>query len=385
MSVFRLLLREIQHRKLNFLLALASVVLAVGLVVTLPTMGDAASREMTALLRDMEYNVRILPEDVNLGEYWRTGFARADMPQEYVAKLAGSRTVVVRHLQARLQEMRPWGGQVALLTGLLPEVPMMHRAGKPPMGITVRGGEIKLGYEIARMKNLIEGDSVTDLAEGKTFKVTGVFIEKGTIDDIRVYADLGDVQQILNKPGRINEIRALSCACPGVKPEDIHEYIRADIRRMLPGTHVVRIQPIADARLKTRRMDARLSLALTAAAAVACCLWVGLLALGNVHDRRAEIGVLRAMGVSGAKVAALFLGKAVVLGLAGAALGFAAGMAFSMLAGPAVFHTARARIRVPYSLGGWVLLAAPLLCALASYLPAMLAVAQDPADVLREE
>ncbi len=65
MSVLRLLLREIQHRKLSFLLALASVSLAVGVAVAVATLRDSSRREMAALMVGLEYNLIILPDGVN--------------------------------------------------------------------------------------------------------------------------------------------------------------------------------------------------------------------------------------------------------------------------------------------------------------------------------
>ena len=385
MSVIRLLLREIQHRKLNFLLALLSVVLAVGLAVAIRTLRQASQRETTALMLDLEYNVIILPKDVDKIEYLRSGYSQAVMPESYVHKLAHSKTVVVRHLRARLQQTKPWRGKTILLTGLLPETPLARKKAKPPLGVEVARGEVVLGYQIAGATRLVEGDEITDLAPGKTLRVAGVLAERGTVDDARVFGHLRDVQAILGQNEKINEIQALSCVCPGVKPEDMLEFIRKDIARTLPGAHVVRVQPTADVRLKTRLMDSNQSLYLVAAVVVACCVWMALLALGNVRERRREIGVLRAMGVGGGKVAAMFLGKAVVLGVAGAALGFIVGTGFAAMVGPAIFHSARAKITPAYGLLALLMLVAPLLCVLASYFPAMLAVAQDPAVVLREE
>lgn len=117
---------------------------------------------------------------------------------------------------------------------------------------------------------------------------------------------------------------------------------------------------------------------------LACAVWVGLLALVNVNERRTEIGVLRAIGKSSGRIAALFLGKAVLLGLAGAALGFLLGSGASQLLGAHVLDVAPEWFGVDYRLLLGALLGAPLLSALASYLPTVVALRQDPAVVLRD-
>jgi len=81
----------------------------------------------------------------------------------------------------------------------------------------------------------------------------------------------------------------------------------------------------------------------------------------------------------------IFLGKAVVLGLVGAALGYVAGRligaAWRETPGAPPIEMALIEPRMLLT----VLVAAPVLAALASWLPAMVAAQQDPADVLREE
>jgi putative ABC transport system permease protein len=107
-----------------------------------------------------------------------------------------------------------------------------------------------------------------------------------------------------------------------------------------------------------------------------------LLAFTNVRDRAGEIGILRALGVGTGRIFGLFLARAVLVGLLGAVLGWAAGSLAGAwwgeepgAQGTALFEPAQLLL---------VVLAAPLLCALASLVPALLAARCDPAIVLRE-
>jgi len=116
-----------------------------------------------------------------------------------------------------------------------------------------------------------------------------------------------------------------------------------------------------------------------------CGLWVGLQMLGNVRERRAEIGIYRAQGVSSLPIAGLFLTKAALVGIVGAVVGFGIGTWLAMHFGPRIFtHTAN-KIAAEPELLVWALVLAPAVAIIAAYLPALQAVAQDPADVLREE
>ena len=117
-------------------------------------------------------------------------------------------------------------------------------------------------------------------------------------------------------------------------------------------------------------------------------LWIGLLAFGNVRERRTEIGLWRALGFGTRHILCVFLGKAVILGFTGALLGSIAGYVVGVLWGvwdgiPLLSETWATRLDPV--LWGLLLFAAPILACLATWIPAMLAAQQDPALVLREE
>ncbi|MCL5019637.1 MAG: hypothetical protein M1426_04060 [Patescibacteria group bacterium] len=66
MSTFHLILREILHRKLNFLMSVLAIVTAVTFFVTFFPTGDASKRETTRLMRDIGFNLRIIPKETNM-------------------------------------------------------------------------------------------------------------------------------------------------------------------------------------------------------------------------------------------------------------------------------------------------------------------------------
>ena len=183
---------------------------------------------------------------------------------------------------------------------------------------------------------------------------------------------------MLDKPGRISEILALGCKCKTI--ERIEE-ITQQLELVLPEAKVMehRMQAIArddqrklivnhnaqtmanyranrerivqreqesqrqivDQEIEHRTNVMQLLTGVTSVVTpliiLVCAIWVGMLAWSNVRERRVEIGLLRALGKSSASIAGLFLGKAVLLGMVGGALGCALGylmarwMATSML------------------------------------------------------
>jgi len=94
---------------------------------------------------------------------------------------------------------------------------------------------------------------------------------------------------------------------------------------------------------------------------------------------------MRALGYDSRRIATLFIIKALVVGLLGAALGFALGTGFALQYGADIFKITIKTVKPLYSLFVWALLIAPTFAALASFMPTMLAVTQDPALTLRQE
>ena len=113
--------------------------------------------------------------------------------------------------------------------------------------------------------------------------------------------------------------------------------------------------------------------------------WTGVLALLNVRERRAEVGIWRAMGHGTGRVLGLFLGRAVILGLAGAIVGGALGTWAGLTWGPGMYPVTAGAIRMDWELLVRAAWWTPAFAALASLVPAAMAVAQDPAETLRAD
>jgi putative ABC transport system permease protein len=421
MNTLRMLLAEIGYRKLNFALSLLAVTVAVALFVAGPVLIEGYRRETKVQLdqlddatrrymRDMGFNLMIVHRDTDMSDFWARDFAQKTMPQDYVDRLANdSRLTKVAHLVATFQQKIDWQNQKVLLIGYLPETPQAHRPmtafakrrqqqtkKKTPLGEDIEPGTVHLGHQLAAGRKV--GQTVEVL--GRPFQITRIVPERGSKEDIAIKMSLADAQRLLHKPGEINQILALECECQvGDLP-----LIREQLQQVLPQTKVTEYQSIAVGRAKQReavkanreaQLDRMTSLAYvtTALVVLACALWVGLLALANVRERRTEIGVLRALGKGSGTIVGLFLGKAVLVGLLGAGVGFllgtgigyALGTDLTRALGAQPLYQARQYFTFPYLLLLIALLGAPLLSAVASYLPTLSAVLQDPAVVLRDQ
>ena len=157
------------------------------------------------------------------------------------------------------------------------------------------------------------------------------------------------------------------------------------LERSLPEARVLQIRAIADARARQRQTSEKYTAFAVPLVLLVGAAWVGILATLNVRERRPEIGLWRALGNGSMRIAALVLGRALILGIAGAAIGYGVGTQLALHQGPRIFPVTAAGIVADPGLAWWALLLAPGFAAVASFLPAMLAVAHDPADTLRAD
>lgn len=416
MNIVRLAFREIRYRKFGFALALLGVAGATACLVAqvlqlrqhdrqteaLVAARDVETRNRMAKLEDdyrkitkgLGFNVLILPKDQNLGDHYAEDYATKFMPEQYVEKLSRSRLVTIQHLLPSLQQKVKWpekDQRTIIVMGVRGEVPIAGSDSKQPILQPVLAGSMVVGYELHRQYKLAIGDSLTLM--GRRFVVSKLREARGTKDDITVWINLPEAQEILDRHGLINGIYALECVCAA----DSLDKIRAEIAKILPDTQVIeyvsqtlaraeaRQRAAAEAKAaieQERRSRASLRAAKENYAAVlvpmsvlGAALWVALLAFGNARDRRPEIGILRALGVRGRQVLALLLARSVLIGVVGAAIGCGLG---AMIVRQNIF------VHETWWLPAGALLAAPLLSVAASWIPSLWAIRSDPAGMLTE-
>ena len=424
MTISRLVVREILHRKLNFGLGLLSVAVAVGCLagsLTLVKLHDARTRtileqkraetqeKMRLLENDVKramqklgFNIVILPKDQNLSDWYAHDYGARYMPEEYLARLGQSEIVTIEHLVPRLRQKVEWPETkwAVILVGATDQaVNPSVDAGEFVLEAVPRG-KIVLGYEVQQGLGLSPGRTVRFM--GREFVIDKCHKEMGTEADMTVWINLREAQELLDKEGLISEILAFECRSAWANLPKV----RAEITRILPDTQVVekashvlakvhayvKVEDEGKAAVERERENmaqlraarTRFARILVSLVMVICVVWVALLAVGNVRGRRTEIGILRTLGFRSRQILYIFLSRAVVIGLVGGVLGFlAGGFLGSNWAGPA--GQSKYEWMLNFNLLALALFVAVAITVAASWVPAMLAARQDPAVALREE
>ena len=420
MSIWKLVFREIRYRKLNFALAVLGVAVAIGCAVStllllrkhdlrtgaIIAAKEAETQKQMAALQDdvrkitvkMGFNVLILPKGQRLSDFSDEGAPLKFMPEEYATTLAREHVATINHVLPSLTMRVKWPEQERkiLVTGVRGEV-YVHSAKQKPILEAVPAGTVIAGSELHRSLHLTVGQKIK--FQGHEFTVGKLLGERGTWDDETLWMDLKTAQELLGHPGQINSILALECNCETTRLAQI----RGEIGKLLPDTDVVEFASQAIARAEARNRTAQEAQAALEAeklhrqqmrgelewfgalllplAAVGAALWIGLLALGNCRDRRAEAGIYRALGLRRRQLLAIFLLKAFAVGACGAVLGCLAGLWPAVGAGP----KAATLVLSDWRALALIAAAGPVLAMLASWLPILWLACQDPAVVLQED
>jgi len=428
MTLWRLVGKEIVHRKLNFSMGLLSVAVAVGCLVgalallkahdqitqqILDSKEEQTKKELASLedkirkaMLELGFNIQIWPKELSNERLFRNDFS-AFMPESYVHTLANSPIVTVQHLQPSLFQKVVWPEtkRTVLLVGTRTEVPIVHRIPKKPLEDAIPRGTMELGFDLHQDLNFKEGQTIKFF--GKNFRLSKCKLEGDLRDNITIWINLGDAQEILDKKGLINSIRAIECRCAWANLDKV----RQEVGKILPQTRV-----IEEASRARARKEARDQAAITAKKAMeiekkergklrdqqeeffsvlvplillASALWIGILSFLNVRERKQEIGIFRALGLQGWQIMTVFLSKAFFIGLVGGGIGYFAGILCGAYLGDfSQIKETVVGLRQGFFVLQHLLLAlifAPILAIVASWLPAILAAKQDPAIVLREE
>jgi len=220
---------------------------------------------------------------------------------------------------------------------------------------------------------------------GMRFRVVGTMESKGVIlgldIDDAVYIPAGRALAMFDREG-LMEIDVLYEEATAV------ETIAARLRRLLRDRHGREDFTITTQEGMLDVLGAildKLTLAVAALGAISLLVGaVGILTIMTiaVHDRTAEIGLLRALGAGRGQVLRLFLAEAVALASLGGILGLAGGWGGALL-----LHLAVASLPISVSVG-YSLAALAVAVAIglgAGIMPALHAAALDPVEALRTE
>jgi putative ABC transport system permease protein len=402
MRLRTLVLREIFERKSQLLTSFVAILLGITVIVSIKNISYYSEKAVAREMDSLGANVLVLPKSSTLQDYYAADMQGETIPEEYVTQLAMSDLAGLDNISPKLSLPVELQGKTFTLTGILPKSEFQAKAAWGGAGIfsrpigcgasvgmmgsedkktlarkrvieTLNDNEVLVGADVAAKLGIKDADKLDVL--GRSFSVTAVLPQTGTVDDSRIFAHLHVVQDLSKKGPVINAIEVIGCC------QEISKGLVEKINRLLPDAKVVTITQIADAQIKINHMMSNLSLMF-----LVIIIFVGGASIANymyanVFERRREIGTLMALGADSGLVLRIFLLKALILGVAGGIGGYVIGTILAVVLGPKLAGV----IVLPMPLLALLAVGISVLLALvASYFPARRAARLDPCATFQE-
>jgi putative ABC transport system permease protein len=257
--------------------------------------------------------------------------------------------------------------------------------------------DLLIGEKLASLLEKKSGDELS--FAGRQFHVTGILSTGGAEDD-QIVAPLAMAQEILGKPGVVRRVYVSALT----KPEDAlarrdpkslsgpmydrwycspyPQSIAYQLQEAIPHSHAEQIRQVAQNEGTVLTRIEGLIFLITLAALLASALAVSAAMATAIFERRAEVGLMKALGASKLAVASVFFAEATLLALLGGLAGFAAGGLLARQIGRSIFDS---QISIEPVLLPVVLVVAVLVTFAGSAAAIRRAVQLDPVFALRGE
>jgi putative ABC transport system permease protein len=211
-----------------------------------------------------------------------------------------------------------------------------------------------LGERLALRLGRKSGDEIT--IAGRQLRVSGILSTGGAEDD-EVVAPLALAQAIMGRPGAVRRVYVSALT----KPEDAFgrrdpksmsgavydrwyctpypQAIAFQLAEAIPHSHAEQVRQVSQNEGAVLTRIEGLIFLITLAALFASALAVSAAMATTVFERRAEVGLMKALGAGKLAVASIFFAEATLLALLGGLVGFAAGAELAHQIGHSIFNS----------------------------------------------
>jgi len=322
----RLVISQAIHRWPIALLLCIALTTVVSLHVYLRNSAVFSNRSMQLIMKNMGHNLLILPAEADALAFHTCSDRQPVFDQSACREMAKHKKLASKYYANVLQTRVRVRDADAVLTGVEPVKRGDETPEKPHLYEDIPGDAALLGAAIARDLKLQEGDSLSVL--GRRFTVSEIQPSKGTIDDYRIWINLGVCQELLERNGEVNAILAFLCMHGGAL-QGVLESQQKAFHGLFPKFQIVPKMDILEGRYLARMTTDRYLQYLLLLVLGITVLVIAVTGLQEVAERRHEIGILLAMGAGYAYIILLYVAKIVGIALIASVAGFLIGSCLS--------------------------------------------------------
>jgi putative ABC transport system permease protein len=363
-----LVLKNLLRRKVRTALTVAGVAIGVGLIVALLSITNGVKGTANQL-------IHVGRSDFGLFQEGASDLTRSVLPQSLFAKVKAD-PGVADAAQIFIRVGKVENEDEFLLFGFVPGE-LTERRNVVIEGRRAHGAEAMVGDTVAAALHLRPGGF---LHIGKRkFRIAGIYHSGDRFVDLGATLPLKVVQGLAQRP---NEVTTIGVT---VKVGETPKAVAKRLERKFPGVLAV-VEPG-----QAVRIDTSSRLIITAGWIFSLlALIIGGIGVTNtmamsVFERIREIGIMRAVGWTSARIAALIVGEAVGIGLIALGIGLLAGWGAAVLF---TEHSSLSSLTDANFTGGvfaWGLAFALGVALLGALYPAWRAVSLTPIEALRRE
>jgi len=257
--------------------------------------------------------------------------------------------------------------------------------------------DVLIGERLAARLNEKPGNTIT--ISGRQLRIDGI-LSTGGAEDNEVIAPLSLAQEILGRPGAVKRVYVSALT----KPEDAFarrdpkslsgaiydrwyctpypQAIALQLTEAMSHSHAEQIRQVAQNEGAVLTRIEGLIFLITLAALFASGLAVSAAMATAIFERRAEVGLMKALGAGKFAVASVFFAEAALMALIGGAVGFGIGSALAHQIGHSIFNS---QISISPVLLPVILAIAVIVTFAGSAMAIRRAVSLDPVFALRGE